>query len=162
MPGASVRSEDNGRARLLPPKTCTHLALPTTRWLEDLRAALPTGCPQACTWQGLLEPSVQLEGCRHDGHCSFLPLQAEPRGLGCPSGRFPSRAGNAVVTMEIQAPEGIGAAFLPVPSAHTWNWVSGTLLGAGAGVSCPLQATVPSAGKPVPEISHHPAAPPRL
>lgn len=45
-------------------------------------------------------------------------------------------AGNVVVTMETEA-LGIGAAFLPVPPAHTLNWVSGTLLGAGAAVSCP-------------------------
>lgn len=45
-----------------------------------------------------------------------------------------------MVTVETKAPEGIGAAFLPVPPAHMWNWVSGHCLvpEQGSAVHCRL------------------------
>lgn len=136
MPGASVRLEDNGRAHqnLLPPGPSVHQV-----------ARGPQGCPS----HGMF-PALHLAGPPGAVHppggltpqqtLKFLLLQADPRGLGSSSGCFPSMAGNGVVTVETKAPEGIGAAFLPVPPAHTWNWVSGHCLvpEQGSAVHCRL------------------------
>lgn len=155
LPGATVRSEDNRRVRTQPSKTysCPALAVhkvaqglqgcPSCRMFSGLRLyRTPRNCPPKAATRGhiWLGYSWSRKGWYHDGHCNFLLLQADPRGLGCPGDSFLLRSENAVVSMETKALEGLGAAFLPVPSTHTVNWVS--LLGAGAGVCCSVHQRV--------------------
>lgn len=138
MPGASVRSGDNGRTRLAL-QTLRPPCPPSTRWLEGLGLSFLQDVLRPACIPGLREPSTQscppgatsgLVGAGAGRGDTTMDtaisscLRLTPGVWVVPGGCFPSMAGNVVVTMETKA-LGIGAAFLPIPPAHTLSWASG-------------------------------------